>query len=272
MGADGSLPELAVDGERRPNSSSSEPSGSSRRPPTMTSPLRNGRSRCCSSHGWTVMSRARVERDQVDSLAASRNRRHRFERSSCGATLRTPLRRSRRAQVAVVEREVGRFRRQQRCGDVGQRSGRDDKHVGAQAGESDRHAGLDAPHQDAAGEDRAAADRHSREQQQRAGLAPAKILQRQAAEQKPDTEIRRASLIAPAIAGAKTVATAASQRARTRVLHVLELGRDDDAVMMAAVARQYAQQFICLGIDDGDAARQPLEAAERTPARTCRRR
>jgi hypothetical protein len=45
------------------------------------------------------------------------------------------------------------------------------------------------------------------------------------------------------------------------VLHMLQLGRDDDAVMMAAVARQDAHQLVSLGIDDGDAARQPLEAA-----------
>src|SRR3982074_690818 len=53
------------------------------------------------------------------------------------------------------------------------------------------------------------------------------------------------------------------QRARTGVLHMLELGRDDDAVMVTAAARQNAQQLVRRSIDDGDPARQPLKAAER---------
>jgi hypothetical protein len=41
-------------------------------------------------------------------------------------------------------------------------------------------------HQDGASEDRAAADRHGRQQQQRARPAPSEILQRDAGQQKPD--------------------------------------------------------------------------------------
>src|SRR5262245_12439069 len=52
------------------------------------------------------------------------------------------------------------------------------------------------------------------------------------------------------------------ERTRARVLHVLELGRDDDAVVVAAAARQDAQELIGRGVDDGNPARQPLEAAE----------
>ena len=43
------------------------------------------------------------------------------------------------------------------------------------------------------------------------------------------------------------------------MLHVLQLGRDDDAVMMAAVARQDADQRVGRGVDDGDAALLALE-------------
>src|SRR6202158_1410240 len=53
------------------------------------------------------------------------------------------------------------------------------------------------------------------------------------------------------------------QRARTGVLHMLELGGDDDAIMVTAAARQNAQQLICGGVDAGHSARQPLKAAER---------
>ena len=47
------------------------------------------------------------------------------------------------------------------------------------------------------------------------------------------------------------------------MLHVFERRRNDDAVVVPAVARQYADQFIRSGVDDGDAAGQALEAAER---------
>jgi len=47
------------------------------------------------------------------------------------------------------------------------------------------------------------------------------------------------------------------------MLHVLELGRDNDAVMMAAGAWQNAEQLIGRGIDNGNAAGLPLKAAER---------
>src|SRR3984957_20998171 len=47
------------------------------------------------------------------------------------------------------------------------------------------------------------------------------------------------------------------------MLHVIELGRDNDAVMMAAGAWQNAEQLIVRGIDDGYAAGLSLKAAER---------
>ena len=53
-----------------------------------------------------------------------------------------------------------------------------------------------------------------------------------------------------------------SERARPRVLHVLELGWDDNTVMVPAIARPDADQLIGLGIDEGNAAGEPLEAAE----------
>src|SRR5262245_52767755 len=46
------------------------------------------------------------------------------------------------------------------------------------------------------------------------------------------------------------------------MLHVFKLDWNDDAVMMPAIARQYANQFIRLRVDDGDPAGQALEAAE----------
>ena len=57
-------------------------------------------------------------------------------------------------------------------------------------------------------------------------------------------------------------ATSLSERARPRVLHVLELGGDDNAVMVPAIARPDAGQLIGLGIDEGNAAGEPLKAAE----------
>jgi hypothetical protein len=86
----------------------------------------------------------------------------------------------------VVERQVGRLRGQQGRRDIGQRSAGNDEHVRAQAGEADIHAGFDAAHEHRAGEDRAAADRHRCEQQQRACLAASEILQREASQQEPD--------------------------------------------------------------------------------------
>jgi cobalt-zinc-cadmium resistance protein CzcA len=50
--------------------------------------------------------------------------------------------------------------------------------------------------------------------------------------------------------------------ARSRMLHVFELGRDDHAVMVPAIARPDADQFVRFRIDEGDAAGQPLEPAE----------
>ena len=86
----------------------------------------------------------------------------------------------------VVERQVGRLRGQQSRRDVGQRSAGNDEHVRPQAGEADVHAALDAAHEHRAGEDRAGADRHRGQQQQRAGLAASEILQRKASQQEPD--------------------------------------------------------------------------------------
>ena len=47
------------------------------------------------------------------------------------------------------------------------------------------------------------------------------------------------------------------------MFHVPDLGRDDDAVVMPAGARQDAEQFVLLGIDHGNAAGEALKAAER---------
>src|SRR5438552_3981025 len=52
--------------------------------------------------------------------------------------------------------------------------------------------------------------------------------------------------------------------ARPRMLHVLELGWNDDAVVVAAIARPDTDQFVRLRIDEGNAAGEPLEAAEHT--------
>ena len=46
------------------------------------------------------------------------------------------------------------------------------------------------------------------------------------------------------------------------MFHVLEFGGDDNAVMVPAIARPDADQLIGLGIDEGNAAGEPLEAAE----------
>ena len=46
------------------------------------------------------------------------------------------------------------------------------------------------------------------------------------------------------------------------MLHVLEGPRNDHAVVVAAVARPDADQLVGLGVDEGDAAGEPLEAAE----------
>jgi hypothetical protein len=85
-------------------------------------------------------------------------------------------------------------------------------------------------------------------------VAPSEVLQCELARGIPgQLAIRRHQQIA-----------AQSQRARTRVLHVLDPGRNDHKVMMPTSARYYANQFIRLGVDDGDAAGQALEAAKRT--------
>ncbi len=91
-----------------------------------------------------------------------------------------------------------------------------------------------------AGEHDPAGHGHGHDQQEAAGLAAFEIFrQRQAGE------------------------SSLHKRAGARVLHVLQLGRDDHAVMMPAVARQDADQCVGGGIDDRDAARLSLEAAER---------
>src|SRR5262249_25316038 len=49
--------------------------------------------------------------------------------------------------------------------------------------------------------------------------------------------------------------SAVLKRARARVLHVLERSRNDDAVVVAAVARPDADQLVGLRVDEGDPAR-----------------
>lgn len=44
------------------------------------------------------------------------------------------------------------------------------------------------------------------------------------------------------------------KRARPRMLHVLERPWNDDAVMVTAIARPDADQFVGLGIDEGNPA------------------
>jgi hypothetical protein len=46
------------------------------------------------------------------------------------------------------------------------------------------------------------------------------------------------------------------------MFHVLQLGGNDDAVVMATIAWRETRKFICLRIDEGDASGKPLEAAE----------
>src|SRR4029450_5422576 len=50
--------------------------------------------------------------------------------------------------------------------------------------------------------------------------------------------------------------------ARSCVLHMLKLGRNDDAVVVTAVAWPDANQLICFCIDEGNAADKPLETAK----------
>ena len=82
-----------------------------------------------------------------------------------------------------VERLARWLHRQQGDRDIGERVLRHDHQIGAEPAEADGHAGLDAAHHDNAGEHDGAADRHRRDEQARARLAAAKILQREAAKQ-----------------------------------------------------------------------------------------
>src|SRR3981189_3588242 len=52
------------------------------------------------------------------------------------------------------------------------------------------------------------------------------------------------------------------ESARPRMLHVFELGWNDDAVVVAAIARPDTDQLVRLDIDEGNAAGETLEAAE----------
>src|ERR1700737_30213 len=61
---------------------------------------------------------------------------------------------------------------------------------------------------------------------------------------------------APLVSGADL------KRARPRVLHVLEPGRHNDAIMVAAIARPDADQLVGLRVDKGNSAGQPLKSAE----------
>src|SRR5919201_3838017 len=46
------------------------------------------------------------------------------------------------------------------------------------------------------------------------------------------------------------------------MLHVLKLGGNDDAVVVATIAWPETHKFVCLRIDEGNAAGKPLETAE----------
>ena len=48
------------------------------------------------------------------------------------------------------------------------------------------------------------------------------------------------------------------------MLHVFELGGNDNAIMVAAIAWPDAHELVCPRIDEGDTAGEPLESAEDT--------
>ena len=52
------------------------------------------------------------------------------------------------------------------------------------------------------------------------------------------------------------------KRARAGMLHVLQFGRDDDTVVVTAIAWPETHELVRLCIDEGDAAGEPLETAE----------
>jgi hypothetical protein len=143
----------------------------------MISPLRIGRRRRCSSHGWTVKSRG-IESDHVYDIAAPPipgrvGAKHELGRRPLHAADGVELR-----EKILIQREICRFGRQQSCGDVRESAGRHHQHIGAEPREADVHARLDAAHHDGAGEDRGGAYSDRRDQKQRARLAPPEILQR----------------------------------------------------------------------------------------------
>jgi hypothetical protein len=114
----------------------------------------------------------------------------------------------------------------------------------------------------AAGEDRTGADRDSHEQERRAQCAPPEILQREARKQEPDARrsgrfCRPQGCLQGEIGhGVKLrPARRALQRARARMLHVLELGGDDHAVVVPAAARQNADQLVGRRVDAGEGCR-----------------
>ena len=133
----------------------------------------------------------RIERDQIDDFAASFITRGVGAEDKLRRCLLHALERFEALEHAIVKRQVRRFRGQQCGGDIGQGTGRNHEHIRAQTRKANRHAGFDALHQDGAGEHGAAADRHCRQQQQRARLAPPKVLQRQACQQESDAGFAR---------------------------------------------------------------------------------